>query len=59
MPSPEPELSPEERFREVAAILAAGLMRLRTGRKPTEDPSESSGIMLDAGHPQLPHVLAG
>ncbi len=59
MPATEIELTPEERFREVAAILAAGLLRLRTGRMPLEEPQESSGISLDAGRPRLPHVHAG
>jgi hypothetical protein len=57
MPTTEPDLTPEERFREVAAILAAGILRLRTDRKPTEESPESSGISLDGGSPRLPHVL--
>jgi hypothetical protein len=47
MPTTELELTPEERFREIAAILAVGLLRLRTGRKPPEESPESSGISLD------------
>jgi hypothetical protein len=73
MPSPEPELTPEERFREVASILAAGLLRLsleggvrspekdgRTRRAPTDSRLRTPDFgknSLDAGRPRLPHLL--
>jgi len=47
MPATEPDLTPEERFREIATILAAGLLRLRilpetTASSPTSIPGKSS-----------------
>jgi len=63
MPATELEITPEERFREIATILAAGILRLRT--RPSahvitpEESAESSGISLDACHPRSPYIHAG
>ena len=63
MPATEPELTPEERFRELAAILAAGILRLRirpgAAVSAPEESAESSRNSLDACRQQSPHDHAG
>ena len=71
MHSTEAELSPDERRCEIAAILAAGILRLRTrpetmpelassgaGNAPANR-SDSGQGPLDLSAPPRPHVPAG
>ena len=67
----EADLTPDERLCELAAILAAGILRLKTGPQlvatadvsaPDSVPEESSDSTqkrLDLSAPRSPHVLAG
>jgi hypothetical protein len=67
MPATESHLTPEDRFREIATILAAGLLRLRTHPEgppciaksgPGKSP-ESRRNTLDGGPKSSPHDHAG
>ena len=67
----EVDLSPDERRREIAAIFAAGILRLSTRPQAmpkhansavqdgTEEVSDSAQEHLDLSAPPSPHVLAG
>ena len=67
MPATEPNLTSEERFHEIATVLAAGLLRLRilpetTASSPTNIPgksSESRRNSLDGCRKSSPHDHAG
>ena len=53
-------LTPDERRREIAAILAAGILRLRTcPESAPEELSDSAQKPLDLSAPGSPHVPAG
>ena len=53
-------LSPKDRFREVAALLAQGLLRLRTYPANTpEKPPEFSKLRLDVRRDISPYVADG
>ena len=68
---PEPPRSPEERLREVARILASGVLRMRRGllappavpltapERDPQEPSESDRNYLDVSASPRPHVPAG
>ena len=53
-------LSPEERFREIAAILAAGVLRLKTRPEslsaclPVASATQTGGSAAQAGSPESP-----
>jgi hypothetical protein len=63
--------SPDERRREIAAVLAAGILRLTTRPEAAPDstssdaedastqPPDSAQKPLDSGRGTSPHVLAG
>jgi hypothetical protein len=67
---PEALRTPEERVREVARILASGILRMRRGLLPPpeapiavpecdlEEPSESNRYCLDVSTAPRPHVPA-
>lgn len=55
--SHSPALTPEERFREIAKILAKGVLRLR--RIPIAVPLESPSNCLDVPSHEPPSVPAG
>ena len=60
MPSAERPLSSKDRFREVAALLAQGLLRLRTYPvNASEKPPEFSTIRLDVRRDISPDVADG
>ena len=71
MHSTDAALSPDERRREIAATLAAGVLRLSTRRgatpepassgaaNGTEEPSDPAQKPLDLSAPPSPHVPAG
>ena len=67
MPTTDENLSPGERFREIASILAAGILRLRTRADSVASCPESSANnspkycrkSLDEDAPRLPDVTAG
>jgi len=71
MHSTEADLSPDERRREIAAIFAAGILRLSTRPETTPEPassgpenapanqSDSIQKPLDSGGGTSPHVPAG
>ena len=68
MPVPEADLTPDERLREVAAVLARGVLRLRpTARaspgsaefRPPEKVSESRRNCLEGGAASRPHLPRG
>jgi len=67
MPATEPNLTPEERFHEIATILAGGLLRLRTlPETPPSPPKSTPGKspesrrnVLDGGRKSSPHDHAG
>ncbi len=62
------EMTPSQRRRQIAAILARGVLRLRQcartspgsgGFRTGEEPSEFHRDCLDEGATSSPHVLAG
>lgn len=71
MHSTDADLTPAERRREIAAILAAGIVRLSTRPEATPDPASSGAEnapanrsysiqkSLDSGCRTSPHVPAG
>lgn len=60
MPFAERTLTPKDRFREVAALLARGLLRLKTyPPDASKKSSESRGIRLDVRRGTSPHVADG
>ena len=68
MPVPEADLTPDERLREVAAILARGVLRLRPGvdvpadpddSRPPEKLSESRRNCLEGVATSRPHLPRG
>ena len=61
MPAPDDPvaLAPAERLAEVSAILARGILRLRSrAALPAGDSRDSSRNELDSGHETSPHVSA-
>ena len=57
MPSAERPLSPREHFHEFAALLARGVLRLRTyPSNASQKPPEFSEIRLDVRRDISPHV---
>jgi hypothetical protein len=67
MPATDQDLTPAERLREIASILASGILRLRTLPESTasgpesspEKSRESRKKSLDAFPPPSPDVPAG
>lgn len=52
LPIPEADLTPDERRREIAAILAAGILRLRTRREAMPG---LAACATESGPEKLPH----
>ena len=71
MHSTDADLSPDERRREIAAVFAAGIMRLSTRPETmpepaspgagngAEEPSDRAQKPLDLSAPPSPHVPVG
>jgi hypothetical protein len=52
-PLPPEQMTPEQRRREVAALLAAGLVRLRVSAQPSRVAPESGFALGFSGHQRV------